>query len=271
MPDLSPEQKLLYMQYDLLKKEFAELLSLKNEMLMHDEPFLIALYLNAVGQLQHQKYCLMVEMKMLMQRIQLMQSYINKNAYPDKQHIEQQLERQFEEYLQKIAKESEQLTAAKKFLTENSFLPPHIVQKIKEVYKTIVKKLHPDINPRATDPEKELLLKTQVAYDMSNLDALNAILLSLDMHTPVLMDTPAGIKDQLGKLHEHVSKLKKQVEELDSKFPFSFRDKLADKRWIENEQQSLEADIAASVLEKKKYTEYLLLMDEWKPSPLNGK
>lgn len=159
MPDLSPEQKMLYVQYDLLKKEFAELLSLKNEMLMHDEPFLTALYLSAVGQRQHQQYCLTVEIKILMRRIQLMQSYINKNVCPDKLHIEQQLEKQFEEYLQKIAQESEQLAAAKKYLTESSFLPPHIVQKIKEVYKAIVKKLHPDINPHATDHEKDLLLK----------------------------------------------------------------------------------------------------------------
>lgn len=269
MPDLSPEQKLLYVQYDLLKKEFAEFLSRKNEMLMHEEQFLMALYLTAVGQRQHQKYCLTVEIKILMQRIQLMQSYINKNVYPDKLHIEHQLEKQFEEYLHKIAKESEQIATAKKYLTDNSFLPPHLVQKIKEAYKAIVKRLHPDINPHATDNEKDLLLKAQAAYDMSNLDALNVILLSLDMSTPMVMDTPAGLKEQVGKLEEHVGKLKKQVEELDGKFPFSFRDNLADERWKEAEQQSLDADIAALVLEKKKYTEYLLLMDEWKPQLLN--
>jgi hypothetical protein len=269
MPDLSPELKILYMQYDLQRKEFSELLTQKNEMLMYEEQYLTALYLNAVGQLQHQKFCLNVEIKMLVQRIQLMQSYINKNKYPDKQLIEQKIQQHFDEYLKKIALESEQLIVAKKYLTESSFLPAHIAQKIKEVYKTIVKKLHPDINPNVTDEEKDLLLKAQAAYDMSNLDALNAILLSMDMKTPSVAYNPEGIKEQLAKLEVHVAKLKSQVEELEGKFPFSFRNKLADERWIEAEQESLEADITALMQEKNKYTEYLLLMEEWKPQLLN--
>lgn len=265
IPDLNPEQKMLYIQYDLLRKEFSELLTQKNEMLMYEEQYLTALYLNAVGKLQHQKFCLNVEIKMLMQRIQLIQSYINKNVSPDKQLIEQKIQQQFEEYLKKIAQESEQLIVAKKYLTENSFLPPHLVQKIKEVYKMIVKKLHPDINPNVTEQEKDLLLKAQAAYDMCNLDALNAILLSMDMNTPAVAYNPEGIKEQVAKLEVHVAKLKSQVDELEGKFPFSFRDKLSDESWIEAEQQSMEADIDALKVEKKKYSEYLLLMDAWKP------
>lgn len=103
---------------------------------------------------------------------------------------------------------------------------------------------------------------------MSNLDALNAILLSLDISTPLVMDTPDGLKAQVGKLEEHVGKLKQRVEELEGEFPFSFRDKLADEQWIEAEQQNLDTDIATLVMEKKKYSEYLLLMEEWVPSPL---
>ena len=265
LPDLSHEQKMLYLQNDVLRKEFSELLTQKSEMLTYEEQYLTALYLTAVGKLQHQKFCLNVELKMLMQRIQLMQSYINKNTSPNKQLIEQKIQQHFEEYLKKIAQESEQLIVAKKYLTDTGFLPPHIAQKIKEVYKVIVKKLHPDINPNITEQEKDLLLKAQAAYDMCNLDALNAILLSLDMSTPAVAYNPEGIKEQVAKLEEHVAKLKRQVEELEGKFPFSFRDKLADERWIEAEQKSMEADIETLKVEKKKYSEYLLLMDEWKP------
>jgi hypothetical protein len=44
---------------------------------------------------------------------------------------------------------------------------------------------------------------------------------------------------------------------------------LADERWITGEQQSLNADIELLTSEKKKHTEYLLLMDEWKPQLLS--
>jgi len=269
LPDLTPEQKLLNIQFDILRKEFSELLEQKNEMLTYDEPFLTALYLNAIGQRQHRKYGLGVEIKILFQRIQLMQAYINQNIYPDKPLIERKLEKQFKEYHQKIAAEAERLAVAKKFLTDTNFLPPHIVQKIKEVYITIVKKLHPDINPNANEQEKDLLLQAQAAYELSNLDALNAILLSLDLNAPAQIISLTGLKEQVTKLGEHVRKLKNQLTELKTKFPFSYRDKLADEGWINSEQQSLDNDIAALLIEKKKYTEYLLLMDEWKPQVLN--
>jgi hypothetical protein len=269
LPDQTPEQKMLHIQYQLLCKEFADLFSQKNEMLTYEEHYLTAIYLNAIGQLQHQKFCLQTEIKILVQRIQLMQAYINQNIYPDKSAVEMKIAKQFDEYLKKIALESEQLKQAKKFLTDSSFLPPHITQKIKEVYVLIVKKLHPDVNPNCTEHEKDLLLKAQAAYDMANLDMLNAILLSIDLKTAAPVMSLDGLKEKVEKLSGNVAKIKSQINELEAKFPFSFRDKLADERWIAGEQQSLNADIELLTTEKKKYTEYLLLMDEWKPQVLS--
>lgn len=269
LPDHTPEQKMLHLQYELLSKEFAGLFSQKNEMLTYEESYLTAIYLNAIGQLQHRKYCLKTEISMLVQRIQLMQAYVNQNVYPDKAAVDKKIAARFDEYLKKIAVESEHIKQAKKFLTDSSFLPPHIVQKIKEVYVLIVKKLHPDIHPDSTEYEKELLLKAQAAYDMSNLDALNAILLSIDLKTPAPEISTETLHDKVNKLQASVDKLKSQISELEAKFPFSFRAKLADERWIEAEQQSLNADIELLTAEKKKYTEYLLLLDEWKPQLLS--
>lgn len=268
LPDQTPELKLLQIQFDILRKEFSELLERKNEMLTYDEPFLTALYLNAIGQRLHQKYCLGVEIKILYRRIQLMQAYINQNVYPDKKLIEQKLEKQFSEFQQKIVAEAERLAMAKKFMTDTTFLPPHIVKKIKEVYITIVKRLHPDINPEITEKEKDLLLQAQAAYELSNLDALNAILVSLDFNTPAPATDPAGLKERVEKLKEQTEKLKKLITELNAKFPFSYRDKLAEEEWIKAEQQSLDNDIASLSTEKNKYSEYLLLMDDWKPQGL---
>jgi hypothetical protein len=268
LPDQTPEQKMLHLQYQLLCKEFADLFSQKNEMLTYEEHYLTAIYLNAIGQLQHQKFCLRTEIKILVQRIQLMQAYINQNIYPDKTAVEKKIAKQFDEYLKKIAFESEQLKQAKKFLTDSSFLPPHITQKIKEVYVLIVKKLHPDVNPNCTEHEKDLLLKAQAAYDMANLDMLNAILLSIDLKTAAPEMSFDNLKEKVEKLSGNVDKIKSQISELEAKFPFSFREKLADERWIAGEQQSLNVDIELLTTEKKKYTEYLLLMDEWKPQVL---
>jgi predicted nucleic acid-binding Zn-ribbon protein len=136
------------------------------------------------------------------------------------------------------------------------------------VYRQIVKRLHPDINPAATDAEKDLFIKAQAAYDLSDLFTLNAILLSLENAGVKMETTPPNLKETVATLEEHVSKLKTQIEKLEKQFPFTFREKLADEVWVEAERQQLDDDIAALAKEKEKYSEYLILLKEWKPSPL---
>lgn len=269
LPDLSYEQKNLHIRYELLSKEFSELFTEKNELLTYEKDYLTALYLNTVGQRMHRKYCLQIEIKMLFQRIQLAQGYINQNKYPDKALIEKQINDKFAGFQQKIASEAKQLEEAKKFFTQNTFVPPHIALKIKEVYKAIVKKLHPDIHPDASEYEKDLLLQVQAAYDMSNLDMLNAILLKLDINNTVAVISLPGIQQLVEKMEAQVLHLKQQIEQLQLTFPFNYREKLSDEKWISAEQQSLDKDIDELNAEKKKYTEYLELINEWKPQLLS--
>jgi hypothetical protein len=268
MLDLTPEYKMLQMRYDILKKEFTELFAQKNDMLSQEEQVLTALYLTAVGQKQHQKYCLTVEIKMIMQRISLFQAYFNRNELPDVAVIEQKMEKQFAEYQQKINNEAKRIALAKAFL-KDGFLSEGDVKKLKEVYRLIVKKLHPDINPNVTELEKDLFVKAQAAYDLCDLTALNAILLSLEMNAGSEAVAPIDLKAQVAVLEEHVSKLNGLIAKLEKQFPFTYRDKLADEVWIAAEQQQLDADMEALTLEKKKYSEYILLLEEWKPELLN--
>ncbi len=267
MIDLTPEHKILHMQYDILKKEFTELFAQKNDMLTQEEQVLIALYLTVIGQKQHQKYCLSVEIKMMTQRISLYQAYFNRNEYPDIALIEKKMENQFAEFQKKIADEAKRIAIAKEFLKEG-FLSEGDVKKLKDVYRQIVKRLHPDINPNVTEAEKDLFVKAQSAYDLCDLITLNAILLSLDSLAPGTDMEPTDLKAKVDALQKHVSKLKTQIDNLEKQFPFTFREKLADESWVETERAQLDTDIEALNIEKNKYIDYLKLLEEWKPSPL---
>lgn len=269
MLDLTAEHKILKLQYDFLKKEFSELYAEKNDMLTHDEQVLTALYLNAVGQKQHEKYSLTVEIKMMTQRISLYQVYFNRNETPDKPAIEKEIKQQFETYLKKIAEETKRLALAKEFLTEG-FLPDAEVKKLKEVYRQIVKRLHPDLHPDQTAEEKDLFISAQAAYDLNDLNALNAILVSLGTSGAGPEALPVDLKAQVELLNKKVQKLKSQMEQLEKQFPFIYREKLADAAWIEAERNQLDAEIETLLAEKKKYKDYLILLEEWKPGLLSS-
>ena len=267
MIDLTLEQKILHMQYDILKKEFTELFAQKNDMLTQEEQVLTAMYLTAIGQKQHQKYCLTVEIKMMTQRISLYQAYFNRNEYPDKPAIEKKMEKQFAGYQKKMTEEAKRIAHAKAFLKEG-FLSEGEVKKLKDVYRQIVKRLHPDINPNVTEAEMDLFVKAQAAYDLCDLITLNAILLSLDNLAPKAYVEPLDLKVQVYLLETQVFKLKDQIDALEKQFPFTYREKLADKGWIDAERAQLDAEIEELTAEKNKYNDYLKLLEEWKPALL---
>jgi len=268
MIDMTNEHEMLQMQYVNLKKEFPKLFALKNDMVGKEEHILTALYLTDIGQKQHQKYCLTEEIKMIMQRISLFQAYFNRNELTDRVTIETKMEKQIAEYQQKIDAEVKRISLAKAFLKEE-FLSVADAQKLKELYRLIVKKLHPDINPVQTEQEKDLWAKAQAAYKLSDLTTLNAILQTLELTTSNTAVEPIDIKAQVAILEAHVFKLKELIATLEKQFPFTYRYKLADDAWIAAEQQQLDADIEALNIEKKKYSEYFLLLEEWKPGLLS--
>ena len=73
----------------------------------------------------------------------------------------------------------------------------------------------------------------------------------------------------LATLEDHVAKLKDLISKVEKQFPFNYREKLADEVWIAGEQQQLDEDIKALTNEKKKYSDYIILLEEWKPELLS--
>lgn len=269
MIDLTQEQKILHQHLELLQKEFSELFSLKNEMLTFEENFLTALFLNTIGQKRYQVYCLTVEIAMIKQRIKLIQSYLNRNEHPDLSAIDTEINQHFAEYQRKIQAEAKKLATASEFL-KSGFLSEEHTKKLKDVYRVIVKKLHPDINPNLTEYQKDLFVKAQAAYDLCDLNTLNEILLSLNLNTSSAISAdPINIKSQISKLEQNIAKLKDLISELENRFPFSYRKKLSNAQWIEAEQQTLETEIALLEQEKNKNAEYMVLLQLWKPESLN--
>lgn len=262
--DLEPDRKELYFLYSQLKSEFSELFALKSKMLHHDESVLTALYLEKVGAKLYEIYRLKVELSRLKLRVSLMQAYVNRNEYPDLDEIEKTVLTEFLSYQQKIEEDSQRLAAAKELL-KGSFLSEEESKQIKEIYYSIVKRLHPDINPGYSDEMKELFIKAQLAYELSDLPTLKEIFLMLnvrDYHSGVIT---YDLEQMVSRLQENVNKLKQQIDQLNERFPFIHKENLFDKEWIMAQQESADTEIQSLKPEIEKYNRYIVLLQEWKP------
>lgn len=268
MLDLSPENKILRQQIELLKKEFAELYEKWNFMLTYEEAGLTSLYLDYIGCWQFKLFRVQTDLAQLKQKIQLAQAYFNRNVLPDWSKIESTLAKEFEAYQQKIADEAQKLATAKAYLKQG-FLNEHDSAQLKEVYRLLVKRLHPDLNPEITDYEREPFLRVQAAYQLCDLQALNEMLLMLNKDVPVVMLPLSDLKNMVKLLTEKVNHLQQKMDALNQKFPFIYRAKLKDELWIASEQDSLKHQIELIEAEIKEKNEYLLLLASWKPESLN--
>lgn len=263
------EQKMMQVQVNKLENQFSELFSLKCEMLTREEGIFTALYLNSIGYKQYQKYRLTIDISIIKYRINLIKSFLTRNEKPDLELIEDKINERFGEYQKNIEQERQRINQANHYL-KSGILSHSEVNKIKNAYKLIVKKLHPDLHPFQTEDSKALFEKSQTAYNESDLKTLNEILGGLNqfVYTDSYNDYTSST-EFVRQLEKNISGLRNQIEQLENQFPFSYRLKLADDDWVEMEQKALENEISALTDEKIKMSKYLLLLHVWKPESLN--
>lgn len=262
--DLTPEQKELRRRYKLLKREFSKLFTLKNEMISHKLPFLTSLYLELIGRKLYEIYCLNVELSKLKRRMTLLQAYVNRNEAPNLAKVDQEIEIQFAKYQKKIEEEAENLAAARKLLTSATFLTEEETKELKELYYSIVKRLHPDINPNLSEEDKDLFVKAQVAYELLELQTLRMIFLSLDL-TNKSEIADYNLKKMVEKLAANIEKLRSQIDKLNNSFPFIYKEKLLDEKWVKSKQDEADKQIETIKIEIEKHKTYVTLLEEWKP------
>lgn len=262
--DLNDDTKQLRERFRKLKKIFSELFMQKQNMLLHEQPLLTALYLQKIGSIQYKSYCLEVELAQLKQRLSLLQIFVNRNEKPDLNAVDKEIEIRFSEYQQKIEFDAKQLAAARDFL-KGSFLSPEESKRIKEVYYIIVKRLHPDINPDSDERMNELFVKAQTAYELSDLPTLQQILVLLDNKESDLEVLLPDLQINVNRLAENISTLEHQIEQLYQSFPFIYEEKLRDEEWVKNECEEMSIKIDTIKQEIEKYKKYITLLEEWKP------
>ena len=262
--EITPENKELRARYEMLKREFSELFSLKNEMISHDLPYLTSLYLELIGRKLYEVYCLSLELSILKQRMTLLQAYVNRNEVPDIKAVDKKINVQFAEYQKRIEEEAKKLAAARDYLLKGSLLSEEETKELRTIYFMIVKRLHPDVNPNLNEKDNELFIKAQAAYEMLDLDSLRLILLSLDLDNPPPVEA-YKLEEMVEKLTENVRELQSQIDKLNLEFPFILKEKLINEEWVKSELESAQKEIEAYKIEIEKYKKYVILLEEWKP------
>ena len=261
----SPEYQMLREQYDMLVAAYTTLVSQYQNMTDHEAPHLSALYMHYFGKLLYTQLRLALSLSMLRLRRSLLQAYINRDQAPDLVEIDKQMAQQRLEYRRLLEQKLDQLKAAQAYW-DAPRLTPEESKELKEIYKTLVKRLHPDLNPHYTEEDKRLFLITVKAYQIGDLPQLRAVLALLNKkkHTEELPSDPETLSAEIEKLREKKSTLEIRMAKRSVSFPFDQRELLSSPVKILEKQAELQATIQELEESEKELQTIITLMEEYK-------
>ena len=251
--DLSREEYLAR-----LKNKLAELFEKREHMIAYEKDMLLAAYTKWIGAYKYEEFSLQVTIKRQQRKAALIQARINRDEPVVIEAIEQQLDEEFAEYERLLQEQLEQIKAASEIL-ETPLLSEEDAMELKQLYRLIVKRLHPDWNPNLTQEERDLFVRAQVAYKMTNIQELRNILLMIDTKkTDTRQDI--DIEAEIAKYEQSIADMQERIEKLEQTFPFTMRKMLEDEEQLKKQQEEIQANIVKLRKDEEKWMAYVATM-----------
>lgn len=263
LPALTPENIDLTRQLEELHVEFTELFTRHKDMVEQETVVLTSVYLEKLGYLQLELLEKQSKAAGLKMKMNLIQAAINRNETPDLLVIEQTIAARLKDFQERIMAQSSAIEEAAKVLSH--LIPEEEARKLKEVFRVLCKRLHPDLNPDQTEAEKDLFIKVKAAYELQRLTDLQEILLFLNepdkQKLSVLsMDEKT---ERIKHLTRQITLLNEKIATLKEGFPFTYEKLIFDEAYISKKQIELQLEIKVVESEILKFSEIIsLLCDE---------
>lgn len=262
-PAHTPEYIEQTRELEQLRSAFTETYTIHKDMVENESVILTSVYLEKLGNLQLELLEKQTQAARMKMKLSMVQAAINRNESPDINAIEQVLNERLKSYYAQIQAQSEAIDKAKHVLS--NLLSEEETIELKEIFRVLCKKLHPDLNPDQSEEHKDLFVKVKAAYDLKRLSDLQSILLFLnDTKNETL--TIAGYdekREQIAYLKKQIQVLEEKIEKLKQSFPFNIKKLIFDEEFIAQQQREIRQQINAAAQEFIKFENIInLVLDE---------
>ena len=240
-----------------LQEELAQLLLEKEELRVACRKIL-AEYFQRFGELECKvtgAECEYLRMKRLMEMVQMR---LNREEEISLDQILEKLIREFARYQEALEKILEQVEASGKSGQQpagEGTISPEEAEKekqkaasMKKIYREIVKRLHPDMNPNQSEEEAKLFRKAMEAYEKEDRDTLELIYGQLgDIQGEAETGGETGLaacKERLERqrdlLKNQIEKVKEEIRQLKEAKPYILKEYLEDPEKARKRRRNLE-------------------------------
>lgn len=240
-----PDTKNLKEKIKTLRKNLEDLLIEKDNLESIVCENIKTKYTLLFGGLEYKLYKASCEYLRLRRKREMIQAKKNREEKVDIKAIEADIDNEFFEYKKKLDEKISEMNRA----LERSKLPvlsKDETNEMKKLYRVIVKKLHPDLNPKITEAEKELFYRATESHKNGDLTAIRIIFEivgSDDMKDEITTSPTDSLEKEATRLETLVESVQKDIEKIKSTEPYIWKVYLDDENKKNEKLNELERDL----------------------------
>lgn len=244
----SSEQVILFPDFEKLQKEIEKLrVSLSMLILERDElRFVIcknleSAYMLQLGGLEYDAYKLFCRLRRLYRKIEIIQAKQNRQEKVDLSEIEKALDDEFAAYQKRLEEQIEKMNEAMR-RRECETLSESDAAELKSLYRQVVKELHPDLHPDASEAQVELFAHAAAAYQNGDLQAMRVIREAIGdpaSQPDAGQETMKQLVQDKNRLQGMIRDVQENIREIKTTYPYTLREILQSPEQVAKKKESL--------------------------------
>jgi len=224
-------------ELNTLNEEYIKLYE-KMEDLKKEKEYFESRYMCKLGALIFLRFENEIKYRRLKKKLILIVKSENKGEEINIAEIERVLEEELEEFYRDLDELRNDLKNSREFL-ELPILTEEEVKKVKEIFRSLAKILHPDVNKNLNEEMMELWLKVKEAYENNDLMTL-IILEGIVKHNEFKEEIKVtSIEENIVVLKKKINELKKFIDEEENSFPLNIKELIDDNEYIKDRKKEI--------------------------------
>lgn len=232
-----------------------------------EEAELNALYETTIGRYEYERFNAEIVNWRLNEEIKLVQIFINRHELIDQQMIDEEISVALRRYQKELKEREDRIAVAKEYM-DASRMTVAQTQELRTLFRMATKALHPDLNTSVSPYMQELFVSAVSAYHEGDIDTMRHIVRMISEGKEAQLSRQE-IRHLMDEARASIAIFQEKIDKMNARFPFTFREKLKDRDWVVEKQESLKEEIAALETKNTELHTYLTLLKQWKPDSLN--